>query len=75
MTIPLESLEVGRCYLTNTHQVWRIVRRMPDGRVLYEHRGRNTFFENQKPGMLTALPAEVEVEREVPCDWARTGDG
>ena len=42
---------------------------MPDGRVQYEHRSHNTLVETQKPGMLTTMPAEVSVEREVPCDW------
>jgi hypothetical protein len=74
MTVPPKSLEVGKCYLTNTHRVWRIVRLMPDGRVLYEHRSQDAFSENQKPGMLTTLPAEVLIKREVPCDWTPEGD-
>ncbi len=69
MSIPISALELGKCYLTNRGRVWRIMRIMPDGRVQYEHRSHNTLVETQKPGMLTTMPAEVSVEREVPCDW------
>jgi hypothetical protein len=44
---------------------------MPDGRVLYEHRADKAAAVSWLPGMLmkNALPAEVVIEREVPCDW------
>ncbi len=75
MAIPVSALEVGKCYLTNTGRVWRIIRFMPDGRILYEHRGQHRFGDEQelRPGMLThTLP--VEVVREVPCDWTSGTD-
>jgi hypothetical protein len=74
MTIPLESVEAGKCYLTNTGRVWRIMRILPDGRVQYEHRADIFVHGDPKPGMLTTLPAEVEIEREVPCDWSSSTD-
>jgi len=74
MAIPVSALEVGKCYLTNTGRVWRIIRIMPDGRVQYEHRSQSILVEDQRPGMLTTLPAEVMVEREVPCDWTGEED-
>ncbi|HEX2555099.1 MAG TPA: hypothetical protein VHL98_15480 [Microvirga sp.] len=74
MAVPVSALEVGKCYLTNTGRIWRIMQIMPDGRVLYEHRSQSLYVEAQKPGMLAALPAEVQVEREVPCDWTPEGD-
>ena len=75
MAVPLAALEVGKCYLTNTGRVWRIIRIMPDGRILYEHRSQNVFVEDQKPGILVTLPAEVLIEHEVPCDWTPEGGG
>ena len=43
---------------------------MPDGRLLYEHRVDKAAAVNWTPGMLmnNTLPAEVVIEREVPCD-------
>ena len=68
--ITVSALKVGKCYLTNTGRVWRILQHMPDGRVLYEHRARSIDGSVWAPGMLTktTLPAEVEIEREVACD-------
>ncbi len=76
MPVPPDSIEVGKCYLTNTGRVWRIIRFMPDGRILYEHRAQHLYGQEQeqRPGMLTTLPAEVLIEREVPCDWTPDAD-
>ncbi len=69
--ITASALKVGKCYLTNTGRVWRVLQRMPDGRVLYEHRADKAAAVSWLPGMLmaNALPAEVVIEREVPWDW------
>lgn len=70
MTIPVSALKVGKCYLTNTSRVWRIMRIMPDGRIQYEHRSRSLDNATWLPGMLmkNTLPAELVIGREVPCD-------
>ena len=75
--IKVSGLKVGKCYLTNTGRVWRIIRLMEDGRVLYEHRADKAGAVAWLPGMLmgNALPAEVVIEREVPCDWTPAEDG
>ncbi len=75
MSLPPESIEVGKCYLTNNHKVWRVLRVMPDGRVQYEQRPANSVARSWQPGMLTVLTAEVLIEREVPCDWTPEMDG
>ena len=74
--IKVSALKVGKCYLTNTGRVWRVLEHMPDGRVLYEHRADNATAVAWLPGMLmqNALPAEVVIEREVACEWAGKGD-
>ncbi len=75
MSIPLKSVEVGKCYLTNAGRVWRIVQFVPDGRILYEHRpGHVHQTKNWKPGMLTGPLVETLLEREVPSDWSPETD-
>ncbi len=80
MSIPPESITVGRCYLTTTergYQVRRVVRIMPDGRVQYERRaaagtrGATVWVLCMADRRTFALIAE----REVPCDWTPEGNG
>ena len=52
MTIPVSALEVGKCYLTNTGRVWRIIRFMPDGRILYEHRAQHLYQPVDEVGVV-----------------------
>ncbi len=74
MSLPPESIELGKCYLTNTGRVWRIIRVMPDGRILYEQRSRRVPAKTWQPGMLVALTAEMLIVREIPCDWTPERD-
>ncbi len=74
MAIPFSALEAGKCYLTNTGRVWKVLRIMPDGRVQYEHRLARGDTRFWAPGMLITLPAEVEIEREVPWGWTPEAD-
>ncbi len=74
MTLTPKSLEVGKCYLTHTGRVWRIIRVRPDGRILYEQRSRRAPAKTWQPGMLVALAAEMLIEREVACDWTPEGN-
>ncbi len=76
MTIPPESIEVGKCYLMETGHVRRVVRVMPDGRIQFEQRsgavGRGYGW---KAGMQEARSFAFLIEREVPCDWTPESDG
>ncbi len=75
MTIPPESVEVGRCYLGDSGQVRRVVRLWPDGRVQYETRSRyQRNAKTWKPGLLDGQAFAATVEREVPCDWTPEAD-
>jgi hypothetical protein len=38
LSIPLESVEVGKCYLIGAKHVWRVVSILPDGRIQFEAR-------------------------------------
>jgi hypothetical protein len=79
VAIPPESIEVGKCYLVTTergHQVRRVIRIMPDGRVQFERRIRTT---GPRPAWMLSLSEgrafASSVVREVPCDWTPEGDG
>ncbi|MDQ4136864.1 MAG: hypothetical protein M3158_11820 [Pseudomonadota bacterium] len=70
MTVPPESVEVGKCYLMETGHVRRVVRIMQDGRVQYEFRPTNRRNSHQwRPGIQEGHAFAYSAEREVPCDW------
>ena len=79
MTIPPESIEVGRCYLTHTERhirVLRVIAVLPDGRVQYEFQTRTRVKPTSKwtAGILHKDAFARMAEREVPCDWTPERD-
>jgi hypothetical protein len=62
-----ESLEIGKCYLTDSNIVRRAVRILPDGRVQYEWRGG--VRSRWRPGIVSKREFAAAVERPVPDDW------
>ncbi len=75
MTIPPESIEIGKCYLMKTGQLRRVVRLMPNGQIQYEHRPpHQPNAKTWKPGMQSGRSFADLVEREVPCDWRPEAD-
>ncbi len=69
MSVPPESIEVGKCYEaqgTRAKQLRRVIRVLPDGRVQYESRGPRSGW---RPGVQERRSFALSVEREVPCDW------
>ena len=70
VTIPPESIDVGKCYLGDNGKVWRVVRIWPDSRVQFEFRARSlSKAKTWKPGMLLLRDCASPARREVPCDW------
>ncbi len=70
MTIPLENIDVGKCYVMKTGQLRHVVRLMSNGQIQYEHRPpRQANAKTWKPGMQSGRSFADLVEREVPCDW------
>ncbi len=67
MTIPPESIEISKCYLTGGNIVRRVVRILPDQRIQYEWRGGHRM--KWKSGILSSREFALAAEREVPCDW------
>jgi hypothetical protein len=75
VSIPPESIEVGKCYLVRTGRydqpqgVRRVVRIMPDGRIQIEHRIASSKGVAWKGAIQDVRSFSVMAEREVPCDW------
>lgn len=75
MTIPEETIQVGRCYLGDNGRVWRVVRIWPDGRVQFEFRSRTQKDAKVwKPGMLEGATFAASAQRQIPCDWTPESD-
>jgi hypothetical protein len=72
MTIPPESIGVGKCYLTDGNTVRRVVTVLPDRRIQYEWRGGHRA--KWKAGILSGREFAQQAEREVPCDWTPERD-
>ncbi len=72
MTIPPESIAVGRCYLTDGNIVRRVVRILPDRRIQYEWRGGHRM--KWKSGILSSREFALAAEREISCDWTPEAD-
>jgi hypothetical protein len=68
MGIPVESLAVGKCYLTEIGQVRRVLE-IKEAMLKYESRGKTAH--GGSGGALTTMSVlrfARDVEREVPCD-------
>jgi hypothetical protein len=69
MGVPVESVAVGKCYLTEIGQVRRVLE-IKEARVKYESRGKTA--NGRSWGALTTvsiLGFARDVEREVPCEY------
>lgn len=69
MPVPLNSIAVGRCFVTSTGQVRRVLE-IKDGKVKYESRGK-TDRGGSSVGRTTVSDSRFasDVDREVTCDW------
>ncbi len=69
MTIPLKSIAVGKCYLTDTGHVRRVLRLTPIGRIQFEVRAGHVMPKIWRIGIQDGRSFASQAEREVPCDW------
>jgi hypothetical protein len=75
MSISPESIEMGRCYLTNMGTVRRVTGLLP-GRVQFQQRpGHRTAWVRYRNDILDLRSFAFSVERPVPCDWTAERDG
>ena len=84
VSIPPESIEVGKCYLATTarsgaitRMVRRVTRILTDGRIQFEQ--RRGPIEPGRPwprgGTLSLRDFGLAAQREVPCDWMPEREG
>ena len=69
MGVPVESVAVGKCYVTEIGQVRRVLE-IKNAMVKYESRGKTAHGRSW--GALTTISIirfARDVEREVPCDY------
>ena len=69
MSVPPESIEVGKCYLTDAARVQRVIEITPAGDVIHEHRSTRERQEEWIAGTATLRAFAFITVREVPCDW------
>ena len=78
MSLPPESIEVGRCYLVEGRKILhvrQVVRLMPNGWVQYEFRPAHLLNVGAwQPGMQDSRSFAFSSQREVPCDWTPETD-
>ncbi len=75
MAVPPESLEVGKCYLSNDGRVRRAAKFLPDGRIRYAYRSVPAVQGRLwRTGRLNVERFAETVLREVPCDWTPETD-
>jgi hypothetical protein len=75
MTVPPESIEVGKCYLTRNDQVVRVMKLLSDGHVIYAFRSSAVAEAFGWTGAQTEIRSFIHLlEREVPCDWTPASD-
>ncbi len=75
MAVPPESIEIGKCYLSNDGRVRRAAKFLPDGRIRYAYR---SFPATQgrlwRTGRLDVERFAETSVREVPSDWTPEAD-
>jgi hypothetical protein len=70
VTIPPESVEVGKCYLDARHRVLHVTHVTLDGRVRFKYQEAHlTTADAWWAGMLNLREFASETVRQVPCDW------
>ncbi len=69
MGVPLESIQVGKCFLTDLGQLRRVVA-IRDGMVIYESRGKHGYSGSAEATRKMAMGHFANrAEREVAADY------
>ncbi len=73
MSVPPESIQIGKCYLADQRrypQICRVTAMLSDGRLAYEHRSADPQRRQRWDVGITRLDLIASyISREVPCDW------
>jgi hypothetical protein len=75
MSVPPESIQAGKCYLTRFGQVRRVVI-CEHGRVTFHTGNRRLYVPGGTPRrrVMTLPKFALDAEREVPCNWTPEAD-
>jgi hypothetical protein len=74
MSVAPESVEVGKCYLTDVARVQRVIEITPAGEVIHEHRSTRERQEEGIAGTATLRAFAFITVREVLCHWTPESD-
>ena len=75
MTIPLERMEVGKCYLTSDGRVVRVLQFLSNGSLAYRFRRADAMPPFHWTGAVATLEVlPFRLLREVPCNWTAEGE-
>ena len=75
MGLPPESIQIGRCYLSEEGRVRRVVGFWPAGWVQYRYRSATPYKRSAwRSGRLSLQMFAATLVREVPCDWTPEAD-
>jgi hypothetical protein len=78
LSIPLQSVEIGKCYLLEGEPLRRVrlvTHILPSGRIRFEGRDATESREFVWAGGTSDLSAFAEAAlHEVPCDWTPDTD-
>ncbi len=75
MSVPLESVEVGKCYLIETGEVRQVVAVLLDGRVLFAHPPTRRLDPGTRLlGSRGLHTFSAQAVRQVPWDWTPERD-
>ena len=75
MSVPPESIEVGKCYLDARYRVLHVTHVTRDGRVRFKHQdARPAMVDAWWAGMSSLREFASQTVRQVPCDWSPEAD-
>jgi hypothetical protein len=80
VSLPPETIEVGKCYLNHVERgprVLRVLALLPDGRIQYDYQNRygTRLLSKWNASILDRAAFARMAERQVPCDWTPAEDG
>jgi hypothetical protein len=69
VSLPPESIEVGKHYLDDRHRLLHVTHVTPDGRVRFKYQDAHpAMFDAWWAGMLNLRDFAAAAVREAPCD-------
>jgi hypothetical protein len=75
VSVPPESIKVGKHYLDDRYRLLHVTHVTPDGRVRFKYQDAHpAMVDAWWAGMLNLQEFAAAAIREVPCDWTPEAD-